>query len=204
MARYTGPKCRICRRLNLSVCGSLRCALQRRESPPGMHPRGARKMSDFAKQLAEKQKVKYTYWVGERQFKNYALAAFRQKGDSGANLLRLLERRLDSVVYRLGFAPTLPAARQLVAHGHILVNGQRVDRPSYSVRKGEVVSLTEKSRKMKIVEEGLVRAMTRPRVPYIELDRERLAGTLVELPRREEISIPVDDRLVVEYFSRKI
>lgn len=154
-------------------------------------------------QLLEKQKVRYTYWIGERQLLTYARKAFREKGDSGENLLRLLERRLDSVVYRLGFAPTIPAARQMVVHGHISVNQRRVDKPSYAVRPGDVVEVRKGSEKMPQVEEGLVRAMSRGSVPYLEGDKENLRGILKTFPKRSEIPLPVDDRLVVEYYARK-
>ena len=154
-------------------------------------------------QLLEKQKVRYTYWIGERQLLRYARKAFSEKGDSGENLLRLLERRLDSVVYRLGFAPTIPAARQMVVHGHISVNNRSVKIPSYLVRPGNVVEVREGSKKMPQVEEGLVRAMSRGSVSYLEGDKENLRGVLKTIPKREEIPLPVDDRLVVEYYARK-
>src|SRR4030042_6147474 len=125
MARYLGSTCKICRRLNFSVCGSDRCALLRRETPPGMHPDLRRKMTDYKKRLLEKQKLRFSYWVSEKQFRNYVQEAFKSRGVSGAPLPSLLERRLDNIAYRLGLAPTVPAARQLVVHGHILVNGRR-------------------------------------------------------------------------------
>ena len=165
--------------------------------------RRGRKPSDFSMQLLEKQRVKYTYWIGEKQLLRYVRKAFSEKGDSGENLLRLLERRLDSVVYRLGFAPTIPAARQMVVHGHISVNKRRVDKPSYGVRPGDVVEVREGSEKLPQVEEGLVRAMSRGSVPYLEGDKEKLRGILKTIPKREEIPLPIDDRLVIEYYARK-
>jgi len=202
MSRYTGPKCKLCRQLGFSVCGSLKCALLRRESPPGMHGRFPSRRSDFGRQLLEKQKLRHTYWVSEKQFRNYASKAFRRKGESGENLLRLLEMRLDNVVYRLGFAPTIPAARQIIVHGHILVNGSRIDRPSYSVEKGDMISVGENSKKMMVVQEGLVRAMARAPLSYVQVDKENLRGTFVEIPKREQIPIPIDESRVVEYYSR--
>jgi len=167
-----------------------------------MHGRFPSRRSDFGRQLLEKQKLRHTYWVSEKQFRNYASKAFRRKGESGENLLRLLEMRLDNVVYRLGFAPTIPAARQIIVHGHILVNGSRVDRPSYSVEKGGMISVGENSKKMMVVQEGLVRAMARAPLSYVQVDKENLRGTYVEIPKREQIPIPIDDSLVVEYYSR--
>ena len=154
MARYIGPRCRVCRQLEFSVCGSDRCALERRRTLPGMHPNLRRRVSEYKKRLLEKQKLRFSYWVSEKQFRNYVRKAFGKPGVSGENLLSLLERRLDNIVYRLGFAPTLLAARQMVVHGHILVNGRKVNRPSYLLREGDVVSLKEKSKKMSLVEEG--------------------------------------------------
>ena len=158
MARYLGSRCKVCRQLNFSVCGSDRCALLRRKTPPGMHSELRRKVSEFKKRLIEKQKLRFSYWVSEKQFRNYVKEAFKKPGIPGETLLSLLERRLDNVVYRLGFAPTLMAGRQLVVHGHVLVNGRKVDRPSYPLRPGEMVELKQKSKKMALVEEGLARS----------------------------------------------
>jgi len=161
-------------------------------------------MSDFGKQLLEKQKLRYTYWVSEGQFRNYVKKAIRQKGKTGENLLQMLETRLDTMVYRLGFAPTVPAARQMVTHDHILVNGRKVDIPSFAVRKGDAISIRERSQKMMLVEEGLIRSKARPPLPYIEVDREKLRGGLLVLPAREEIPIPINESLVVEYYARRM
>ncbi len=204
MARYLGSTCKICRKLNFSVCGSDRCALLRRETTPGMHPDLRRKVSDYKKRLIEKQKLRFSYWVSEKQLRNYVKDAFRKKGIPGETLISLLERRLDNIVYRLGFAPTLLAARQLVVHGHVLVNGRKVDRPSYTLRPGEVVSLREASEKMPIVEEGLARVPIRPVFPYLAVDKENRKGTLNSIPERAQIPLEIDEGLVMEHYARYI
>ena len=204
MARYLGSTCKICRKLNFSVCGSDRCALLRRETPPGMHPDLRRKMSDYKKRMIEKQRLRFSYWVSEKQFRNYVKEAFKKPGIPGETLVSLLERRLDNVVYRLGFTPTLLAARQLVVHGHVLVNGRKVDRPSNALRPGEVVSLREKSKKMLIVEEGLARSPARPVLPYLEVDRENLKGTLTSIPERAQIPLEINEALIMEHYTRYI
>jgi small subunit ribosomal protein S4 len=169
-----------------------------------MHPFARKKISDYKMRLLEKQKLRYSYCVPERQFRGYVKKALSQKGIAGENLLRLLERRLDNLVYRLGFAPSILAARQMVVHGHILVNGERVDRPSYSVRPGQVVSLKESSKKMDLVQEALVRSQARPELSYVKVDKKKLLGSLVAIPRREEIPLPLDEGLVVEYYAKYI
>jgi small subunit ribosomal protein S4 len=204
MARYLGSTCKICRKLNFSVCGSDRCALSRRNTPPGMHPDLRRKMSDYKKRLIEKQKLRYSYWVSEKQFRNYVKEAFKKPGIPGETLLSLLERRLDNVVYRLGFAPTLLSARQLVVHGHVLVNDRKVDRPSYALRPGELVSLREKSKKMLLVEEGLARSPAWPVLPYLEVDKENLKGTLTSIPERAQIPLEINEGLIMEHYTRYI
>jgi len=204
MARYIGSTCKICRKLNFSVCGSDRCALLRREAPPGMHPDLRRKMSDYKKRLLEKQKLRFSYWVSEKQLRNYVKEAFKKPGIPGETLISLLERRLDNVVYRLGFAPTLLAARQLVVHGHVLVNGRKVDRPSYTLKPGETLSLKEKSGKMLLVEEGLARSPARPVLPYIQLDRENLKGILTSVPERAQIPLQINEALIMEHYTRYI
>jgi len=204
MARYTGPKCRICRRVGFSVCGSERCALERRTTPPGMHPDLRRKISDYKKHLVEKQKLRYIYWVSERQLRNYMKKAFKKTGISGETLLAFLERRLDNIVYRLGFAPTRPSARQMVVHGHVLVNGRGVNRPSYLLREGDVVTLKEKSKKMTSVEDGLTRSRARPSLPYLEVDRENIQGTLTAMPTRENIPLEINEHLITEHYTKYI
>ncbi len=204
MARYLGSRCKVCRQLNFSVCGSDRCALLRRKTPPGMHPELRRKMSEFKKRLVEKQKLRFSYWVSKTQFRNYVKEPFEKPGIPGETLLSLLERRLDNVVYRLGFAPTLTAGRQLVVHGHVLVNGRKVDRPSYPLRPGEVVELKQKSKKMTLVEEGLARSPARPICPYLEMDRENLKGKLVSIPEGAQIPLEINEGLIMEHYTRYI
>ena len=204
MARYIGSTCKICRKLNFSVCGSERCALERRNTPPGMHPNLRRKMSDYKKRLLEKQKLRFSYWVSEKQFRNYVKEAFKKPGIPGETLISLLERRLDNLVYRLGLAPTLLAARQLVVHGHVLVNGRKVDRPSYTLRPGDTLSLKEKSRKMLLVEEGLARSPARPVLPYIQVDKEKFKGMLTSVPERNQIPLEINEALIMEHYTRYI
>ncbi|MBP1697300.1 MAG: ribosomal protein [Deltaproteobacteria bacterium] len=202
MARYMGSACKICRKLNFSVCGSDRYALLRREAPPGMHPDLRRKMSDYKKRLIEKQKLRFSYWVSEKQFRNYVKEAFKKPGIPGETLISLLERRLDNVVYRLGFAPTLLSARQLVVHGHVLVNGRKVDRPSYTLRPGEALALKEKTREMLLVGEGLARSPARPVLPYIQVDKENFKGMLTSIPERSQIPLEINKTLIMEHYTR--
>jgi small subunit ribosomal protein S4 len=169
-----------------------------------MHPNLRRRISEYKKRLLEKQKLRFSYWVSEKQFRNYVRKAFSKPGISGENLLSLLERRLDNIVYRLGFAPTLLAARQLVLHGHILVNGRKVDRPSYLLREGEVVCVKEKSKKMLVVEEGLARSRARPELPYLQVDKANLTGTLTSVPERAQIPLEINEALIMEHYSRYI
>ncbi len=204
MARYLGSRCKKCRQLGFSVCGSDRCALLRRSYPPGMHSDLRRKASEFKKRLIEKQKLRFSYWVSEGQFRNYVKEAFKKKGVPGETLVSLLERRLDNIVYRLGFAPTILAARQLVVHGHVLVNGRKVDRPSYLLRQGEIVSIREKSKKLPLVEEGLARVAARPPLPYLQVDKENLKGTLNAIPERAQIPLEIDEGLIMEHYTRYI
>ena len=202
MARYLDPRCRKCRQFGFSVCGSHRCALLKRETPPGMHGVHRGKPSDFKVRLLEKQKLRFAYWISERQFRGYVKKAFRTPGITGESLFQLLERRVDNLVWRLGFAPTIPAARQLVSHGHVTVNGKKVDRPSYLVKPGSIVSLKERSKGLPLVKDGLVRSTARPTLPYLEVDRDEVRGKLVAMPRRSEIPLPVDESLVVELYQK--
>lgn len=204
MARYLGSKCKKCRQLGFSVCGSSHCAILRRDTRPGMNPQSARKMSDYKIHLMEKQKLRFSYWLSERQMRGYVKKAFSESGNTGENLLRILERRLDNVVYRSGFAPTVPSARQMVVHGHIQVNGRKVDRPSYTIRKKDVISVEEESKKMPLLEEGMVRAQARPKLSYLDVDEKNLRGTLTEIPSREQIPLTINGGLVVEYYAKYI
>ncbi|MGA1874268.1 MAG: 30S ribosomal protein S4 [bacterium] len=202
MARYTGPKCRICRQLGFSVCGSERCALLRKEARPGMHPVVRTRMSEYKKRLVEKQKLRFSYWLNEKQFRGYVRKAMSGEGVTGENLLSLLERRLDNMVYRMGFAPTKLAGRQLVVHGHIMVNGRPVNRPSYLLSEGAVVSVKEKSKELPPITEGFDRSSSRPQLPYLEVDRATMRGRLLSIPHRDEIPLDVDENLVIEYYAK--
>ncbi len=204
MARYLGSRCKVCRQLGFSVCGSSRCALERRNTPPGMHPQLRKKMSDYKKRMIEKQRLRFSYWISEKQFRNYVKKAYSKKGVSGEMLVSLLERRLDNIVYRLGFAPSILSARQMVVHGHVLVNGRKVDQPNYLLREKDVISLKEKSRKMPLVEEGMARSMARPPLSYVEVDKENLKGTLTSVPERAQIPLEIDEGLIMEHYSRYI
>lgn len=206
MARIKGPVCRLCRRegeklyLKGEKCFA-RCTLEKRPSPPGVHGR-ARRMGEYGIQLREKQKAKRFYGVLERQFKNYFERSAKARGATGTMLMTLLERRLDNVVYRLGFAVSRREARQLIVHGHFSVNGTKVDRPSYLLNPGDVVEVREKSRR---IEKFKARAETlsdyRPPA-WLELDAANLRGRVLRLPTREEIDAPVNERLIVELYSK--
>lgn len=209
MARYTGPVCKLCRRegmklfLKGSRCLSDKCAIERRNYPPGVHGRSRRRRpSDYSVQLREKQKVKRTYGVLERQFRKYFKSAAAQRGITGEALLTTLEQRLDNVVYRMGFGLSRPHARQLVKHGHIKVNGGRVDIPSYSVRQGDVVSVRDKSRTNTEIEIAIEAARSGGHVGWIEVDFDKLAGTVTRLPMREDIDMEIQEQLIVELYSK--
>lgn len=205
MARKTGPKHRLCRRVGQPLCGSPRCPALKRPYPPGQHGRAGRpgrKLSEYGIRLLEKQKLREIYGVMERQFRRYYDRASKTKGKTGEALLQLLETRLDNMVYRMGFARTLPQARQLVSHGHIDVNGRRVDRPSFQVRPGDRVTVRGKSRNLGLIQEA--QEVVGVQVPdYINVDTEKLEGTLVRVPAREEIPVAVDETLVVEFYAGK-
>ncbi|MDQ7829483.1 MAG: 30S ribosomal protein S4 [Armatimonadota bacterium] len=207
MGRYTGSVCRLCRREGMKLylkgekCYTEKCPVHKRPTPPGMHGPSRRKPSEFGIRLREKQKLRRIYGVLETQFKNYFQQAARAKGVTGTRLLQLLETRLDNVVYRLGVAASRKEARQLVAHGHIAVNGRKVTIPSYQVRPGEVVGLTPSGREHPRIKE-LTAALTRPVPSWLEWHPERLEGRVLALPAREEIDVPVQEQLIVEYYSR--
>lgn len=209
MAKYTDSVCRLCRRegqklfLKGDRCYSTKCAVDRRQYAPGMHGQSrGKKPSDFSIQLREKQKVRRIYGVLEKQFRRYFAIANRQKGMTGENLLRLLERRLDNVVYRLGFAASRPEARQIVTHGHITVNGRRVDIPSYLVNPGEVISIKENSRDINRIKEMVDTLKDRSVPQWLSLDVNNVNGSVVNLPAREDIQIPIEEHLIVEKYSR--
>lgn len=183
-------------------CFTDKCAFERRPFAPGMHGRMRKKLTDYAIQLREKQKVKRLYGVLERQFKNYFKEAARQKGATGANLLILLERRLDNVVYRLGFAESRTQARQLIRHGHFLVNGKKVDIPSFLVRENDVVEVKAKS-KEKLIFKNALETLARKGIPgWLEVDENSLKGVVKAMPTREDITFPINEQLIVELYSK--
>lgn len=208
MARYTGPSCRLCRRERLKLflkgerCYSEKCAVDRREYPPGQHGQSRKRYSDYDVQLREKQKVKRIYGVMEQQFRGYFEEANRQKGITGENLLLILERRLDNMVYRMGFASSRNEARQLIRHNHFEVNGKRVNIPSYLMRAGDVIELKEKSRKIAKVQESLEGSSRRGIPRWLEVDKDNLKGKVVALPAREELTMPINEQIIVEFYSK--
>jgi small subunit ribosomal protein S4 len=177
--------------------------LEKRPNPPGQHGGRSRraKVGAYGSRLTEKQKLRAFYGVAERQMRRYVAEATRRQGPTGTNLLQILETRLDALVYRLGLAPTIWSARQVVGHGHVLVDGKRVDIPSYQVRPGQTIKLTERMQRSRQVAVWTERGGILP-PPYLELDRDTMTGKLVRLPERDEIPVPVDDRLIVEFYSR--
>ncbi len=201
MARYTGPKARISRRFNEPILGDNK-ALQKKNYPPGMHGKGKkRKLSEYAIQLAEKQKAKYIYGVLERQFENTFLKATRKKGVTGEVLLQMLESRLDNTVYRLGIAPTRRAARQLVVHKHIVVNGDVVNIPSVTLRPGDQVGVREKSKSLEIISDSLS-IQGAKKYNWLEWDMNEMTGKLINLPPREDIPENINEQLIVELYSK--
>lgn len=208
MARYTDPVCRLCRREGLKLflkgsrCYSKKCSFERRPTPPGQHGVRRRKVGDYGLQLREKQKVRRVYGVLEKQFRNYFIEATRQTGVTGEALLRSLELRLDNVAYRLGFAPSRAAARQIVAHGHFAVNGVPTNIPSYRLKVGDRVEVraSHKERELfKTVKETL-RSHQAP--DWLSLDADKLAGSVLAMPRRDQMPLDFNEQLVVEYYSR--
>ena len=183
-------------------CYTDKCSIQRRSYPPGQHGQGRGKISDYGLQLREKQKVKRMYGVLEKQFRGYFERAERLRGVTGTNLLVLLERRLDNVVYRLGFANSRAQARQMVLHNHVLVDGQRVNIPSYLVKVGQTVQVTEKSRSSALVRDALEAAARRGCPPWLELEKEEAKGRVSMFPTREDITMPIQEHLIVELYSK--
>ncbi|MFA7454534.1 MAG: 30S ribosomal protein S4 [Desulfobulbaceae bacterium] len=209
MARYTEASCRLCRRENLKLflkgerCYSDKCAFERRSYAPGQHGQNRfRKMSDYAVQLREKQKVKHMYGMLEGQFRNFFVNAEQARGVTGDNLIMMLERRLDNVVYRLGFAGSRNQARQLVRHNHFLVNNRKVNIPSYQVAVDDVISLKEKSRKNEVIIDNLEGVARRGVPAWLELDAPNFQGTVKSLPGREEVTMPIQEQLIVELYSK--
>ena len=201
MSRYTGPSWKISRRLGMSLSGTGK-ELARRPYAPGDHGQGRRgKMSEYGTQLREKQKLRMMYGLTERQFSNLFLKAGKiREGKHGVNFMILLERRLDNMVYRLGLATTRRQARQLVNHGHITVDGKRVDIPSYEVQVGQVVSVREKSKKLIVITGAVEAVVSRPN--FVQFDADKLEGSLTRLPQREELEADIDESLIVEYYNK--
>lgn len=208
MARYTGPSCRLCRREGIKLylkgdrCYTDKCSLNRRGYAPGQHGQGRRKLSQYGIQLREKQKARRVYGVLERQFKRYFEMAERQKGVTGENLLRILESRLDNVVYRMGFASSRSEARQLVRHGHFEVNGRKVNIPSYLTKVGDVIAVREKSRGNNRIKELVEAAQQKTAPRWIQVNYDKMEGKISDLPSREDIDIPIEEHLIVELYSR--
>ncbi len=207
MARYTEAVCRLCRRENQKLflkgdrCYSAKCPVVKRGTAPGQHAKSRRKTSEYGLQLREKQKARRTYGLLEKQFRSYFTKATNMKGAAGENMLQLLERRLDNVVYRLGFGDSRAQARQIVNHGHITVNGKKVNIPSFIVKAGDVIAINEAStsiEKFKAMREG-----TSKTIPaWLELNSQELSGKVVELPKREDLDLSIEEHLIVELYSR--
>lgn len=206
MARYTNASCRLCRRESQKLflkgerCYSVKCALEKRNYPPGQHGQGRKKLSDYGLQLREKQKAKRFYGLLETQFRNTFEKASRRKGITGENLLIMLETRMDNVVFRMGFASSRKEARQLVTHGHFLVNGKKLDIPSAELKPGSIVKVKEKSQNSPKFQEIKEMSITVP--SWISVTPEKLEGAVVALPAREEIDTPVAEHLIVELYSK--
>ena len=184
-------------------CYTDKCPVERRAYPPGQHGQGRRqRLSEYGLHLREKQKLRRIYGVLERQFRRHFEEAARRKGVTGENLLIVLESRLDNVVYRLGFAPSRPAARQLVMHGHFEVNGKKVDIPSYLVKPGDTIAVRERSRNVRLIKESLEASKSRGVVEWLELDAENMTGRVKSLPSRDQIDVQVEEHLIVEHYSR--
>jgi small subunit ribosomal protein S4 len=209
MARYIGPVCRLCRRESMKLflkgerCYTEKCAIEKRNLPPGQHGKARRaKLVGYGLQLREKQKVKRIYGVLENQFRRYFEAAERQRGITGETLLQLLERRFDNVIYRLGLSTSRAQARQLVRHGHFLVNGKKVDIPSYSLREGDVVTVRQTSAKNPSIAHAMEEVKGRGIPEWLTFDAGVVSGRVVSLPTREQINLPVQEQLIVELYSK--
>jgi small subunit ribosomal protein S4 len=209
MARYTGPVCRLCRREDVQLflkgdrCFSQKCAYERRPYPAGQHGQGRKKRpSDYGQQLREKQKVKRMYGLLEKQFRGYYYRAARMKGVTGENLLSLLERRLDNVVLRCGFGSSHAEARQLARHGHFLINGKKINIPSYLVKPGDQIEVREGSKGVQKIVDALGKVDRTSRSAWIELDKDAMKGKITALPARADIAADIDEQLIVELYSK--
>ncbi|MBU0973794.1 MAG: 30S ribosomal protein S4 [Proteobacteria bacterium] len=208
MARYTGSVCRQCRRENMKLflkgdrCFSDKCSFDRRGYPPGQHGQRRSKQSDYGIQLREKQKVRRIYGISEKQFRLSFKKADRQKGITGTNLLSLLETRLDNAVFRLGFVNSRSQGRHFVRHNHFIVNGNKVNIPSYQVKKGDVIELREKSRKVQAISDSLDAIVRRGVPQWLEINKDNFKGQIVGNPTREDITLPIQEQLIVELYSK--
>ena len=205
MARYTGPKYKLCRREGVNLFGNRKFDIEIRPYPPGQHGQGRRgKMSDYGIQLREKQKVKRIYGILEKQFRRYYEKAARSKGITGSVLLQLLERRLDNVIFRMGFSITRPQARQLVSHGHVYVNGKRVNIPSFLVSEGDEVMVKTRKEKTKSVyiDQVLEKNKDLDRPAWMQVDEKNYTGKITRLPQREDLQFPINEQLIVELYSK--
>ncbi|HMJ12862.1 MAG TPA: 30S ribosomal protein S4 [Polyangiaceae bacterium] len=208
MARYIGPVCRLCRRENMKLflkgerCYTDKCSFDRRPYPPGMHGQRRSKVTEFGVRMREKQKVRRIYGLLERQFSGYFDHADRQKGVTGSNLLSVLERRLDSAVYRLGLGATRTDARQLVRHKHLQVNGRTVNIPSFLLKPGDKITVREASKTLVRIQAALDLSARREQPDWLEFDRDNLTGTVKMMPTREAITLPIEEQLIVEFYSR--
>lgn len=208
MARYKGPVCRLCRREGVKLylkgdrCYSPKCAIDKRGYAPGQHGNMRKKVSEYGLQLREKQKARRIYGVLEKQFRGYYREAVRQKGVTGENLLRLLETRLDNIVYRMGFAVSRPQARQIVRYGHVEVNGRRVTIPSYQVKEKDIVTIKEASRSLDMFKEISEQGEAKVVPDWLSVNFDTLTGEVVTLPTREDIDVPIEEQLIVELYSK--
>jgi small subunit ribosomal protein S4 len=209
MARYTDPSCRLCRRerqklfLKGTKCFTEKCPVERRGFPPGQHGQSRRtKISEYGVQLREKQKVRRTYGLMETQFRNYFQKALKQTGRTGEILVKMLERRFDNVVYRMGFAPSRKAARQLISHGHFLINAKPVDIPSYLLKAGDTVQVRDRSKRLDVVHASMKRMKDAAMLPWLSLDKAAMTGTFLSVPERADIPLNADEQLIVELYSK--
>ncbi len=209
MARYVGAECRQCRREGMKLfikgnkCVTDKCAFERRNTPPGQHSDARSKGSDYGKQLREKQKLRRMYGVLERQFRGYYQTASRKSGVTGEILLQLLERRLDNVVYRMGFAVNRLASRQMVAHGHVIVNGRKVDIASFEVKVGDKIEIREKSKGLETIKQAIETVARRGGVPtWLTVNHEAFSGVFAKVPSKEEMALPIQEQLIVELYSK--
>jgi len=206
LSRYVGPSCRLCRREGIKLflkgerCYTEKCAIEKRNYPPGVHVETRGKFLEYGLRLREKQRLRRTYGLSEKQFKRFFEMAERKQGITGTNFLILLERRIDNMVFRLGFATSRKEARQLVSHSHILINGRKVSTPSFLVKPGDEISVKHKD--LPSVKNALESVVRRGVPSWIELDKENMKGTIKLLPTREDITMPIKEQLIVEYYSR--